>query len=164
MKTSVGDLECELWPERAPATVANFVGLANGTRPWKSRRGVVREPAFDTAVFDRVLPGLLLGVARTGEVGKDAPGYTLPDEAWPAMKHDRAGLLCAGRNPAFDWLITAGPAPLLDRAPDAGPRPRFTVFGSCGPIKLIEAIANAPSKRGKPVTAIHVEQVRVTRR
>src|SRR5262249_48314064 len=90
IETSLGSIECELFADRAPNTVANFVGLARGTRPWKTPSGKwVRQPAYDGTTFHRVVKGFVIqGGDPTGN-GSGEPGYVVPDELWEGAKHDR---------------------------------------------------------------------------
>lgn len=166
--TRLGRLRCTLWPDRAPATVANFVGLANGTRPWKTGRGWLLRPAYDGSSFHRLVPGVALAGGRPVEGAHDAPGYTIADERWPGMRHDRAGLLCARGRAAdqvgAELLITAGPMANLD-APDGGGdgRPAFTVFGECAPVELVATMAAVGDQYGRPREPLVIERARVER-
>jgi len=58
--TGMGELRCTLLADKAPQTVALFIGLANGTRPWRTIRGFAGVPAYDGSRFHRVLPKLLI--------------------------------------------------------------------------------------------------------
>jgi peptidyl-prolyl cis-trans isomerase A (cyclophilin A) len=166
--TAQGDIRCHLWPDRAPRTVANFVGLANGLRPFKAAQGWLETPAYDGSSFYRVIRGVGVLAGRIRGAARDSPGYWLADEMWPGMQHDRAGLLCArGVGPdrvGSEFLITSAPAPALD-APSDGPRrrPAFTVFGACAPLALIERIAEGGDAHGRPREHVIIERIRVER-
>ena len=61
IETSEGKLECRLFEDKAPITVANFIGLARGIRPWKNSDGKwVKEPAYDGTVFHRIIKGFMV--------------------------------------------------------------------------------------------------------
>src|SRR5690606_31745838 len=92
--TSMGQIDCELWAERAPITVANFVGLARGKRPWKSESGWVKRRFYDNTLLHRVVPGFVIQGGRPFDSIDGGPGYVIPDENWQGAKHDEAGLLC----------------------------------------------------------------------
>lgn len=160
IETNRGDLTCELWPDRAPLTVANFVGLARGLRPWKGPDGRwQRRRAYDDTTFHRVIPGFAIqGGSPTGRIDF-RPGYVIPDEIWEGANHDRAGLLCMvtpqPHTGGMQFFITDGPAPQLD-----GSHP---IFGTCGPLALVGAIARAPSRTGRPLAPIRIESIRITR-
>src|SRR6185369_2804702 len=92
--TSMGAFTCKLFDDKAPLTVANFIGLATGTRTWKDPTGAwVNKPAYDDTTFHRVIKGFMIqgGDARGNGTGEH--GYVIPDEAWGG-KHDKPGLLC----------------------------------------------------------------------
>jgi len=163
--TTLGTLHCTLMPERAPRAVAQFVGLANGRRPHRSRRGWVKEPAYDGSHLHRVVPGALVVGGRPVDAHPDGIGLVAVPEIWPGMPHDEAGLLCSagrGRMGAGELLLTGSGAPSSAKA-DAGPQIP-TVFGRCEPVALIDRISRVPSARGRPREAVVLERVRVTRR
>jgi len=93
--TTAGDLTCELFPDKAPKTVANFVGLAEGTREWtdpKTNQKVTR-PFYDGLVFHRVIDGFMIQGGCPMGNGMGGPGYKFADEFGPGLRHDRAGLI-----------------------------------------------------------------------
>jgi cyclophilin family peptidyl-prolyl cis-trans isomerase len=101
-ETSAGEFACALHFEEAPLTVANFVGLAEGTQPWRKLEsspdnagdGVLyRRPYFDGLIFHRVVGGFVIQTGSRNGLGTDGPGYTLPDEIVPSLRHDAAGVL-----------------------------------------------------------------------
>jgi peptidyl-prolyl cis-trans isomerase A (cyclophilin A) len=165
--TDRGELRCLLLADKAPIAVANFVGLANGTRAWKTRGGWQRTPAYDGSSFDRVTPGLAIIVSAPSSGQRGAPGYTIIDERWPGMRHDRAGLLCTRGihkdRVGASFLITDGPTPNLDTPADDPRKPAFTVFGSCEPLALIHQLAASPASHGRPDKRIVIERIRVRR-
>src|SRR4051812_40483090 len=90
IKTSKGELTCRLLSDKAPVTVANFVGLARGIRPWKSPEGAwVSRPAYDGTIFHRIIKGFMIQGGDPTGTGKGEPGYTIKDEIWTGAKHDR---------------------------------------------------------------------------
>ena len=164
IKTSEGDLSCRLFHDKAPNTVANFVGLARGTRPWKDPSGAwVTRPAYDGTTFHRVIPGFMVQGGDPKGTGAGEPGYTIPDEIWPGMKHDRAGLLAmANRGPntnGAQFFITDASAPHLTRAGT------YTVFGECAPASVVHAIANVPTGPGdRPVNDVVISSIEIARK
>lgn len=162
IKTSKGDLRCKLLDEKAPIAVANFVGLARGTRPFKDKNQWVTRHAYDGTTFHRVIKGFMVQGGDPQGTGRGEPGYTFKDELWSGngSKHDRAGLLCmANRGPdtnGMQFFITDAPAPHLDRS--------YTIFGECTPLPVVHAIANAPTDPGdKPQQDITIDKVEITR-
>ena len=164
IKTSQGDLTCRLFDDKAPRTVANFVGLARGTRPWKDPTGAwVTRPAYDGTTFHRVIRGFMIQGGDPKGTGAGEPGYTIPDEIWPGTKHDRAGLLCmANRGPntnGAQFFITDASAPHLTRAGT------YTVFGECAPVSVVHAIANVPTAGGdRPVQDVVISSITIERK
>src|SRR5262245_52331712 len=93
--TGFGDLECDLWEEKAPLTVANFVGLARGKRPWRDPRTEkwqTGKPFYDGLTFHRVIPGFIVQGGDVRGDGTGDPGYMLPSEADNGLVFDRPGL------------------------------------------------------------------------
>jgi len=86
--TPRGTIVAELFFQRAPLTVANFVGLAEGTLGPEPRR-----PFFDGLIFHRVVPGFVVQGGDPLGTGEGGPGYSFPDEFVPGLRHDAAGIL-----------------------------------------------------------------------
>ncbi len=158
--TDLGALTCALFDDKAPITVANFVGLARGLRPWKSQDGKwVERPAFDGTLFHRVVRGFMVQGGDALGTGAGDPGYVIPDEIWEGALHDRAGLLCmANRGPntnGAQFFITDGPAPHLDN--------RYTIFGECTPIDTVHKLAAVEVRGERPVQPPKIKRVTVKR-
>ena len=92
VQTTYGAFTIKLDFEKAPSTVANFVGLAEGTQPWIDyTTGEVRQqPFYDGIVFHRVVEGFVVQVGSPAGDGTDGPGYTFRDEFEPTLRHDQA--------------------------------------------------------------------------
>jgi peptidyl-prolyl cis-trans isomerase A (cyclophilin A) len=160
ISTSKGDLRCQLFDDKAPVAVANFVGLARGTRPWKSKDGWVKKPLYDGTTFHRIIPGFMIQGGDPKGDGSGEPGYVFKDEMWAGGKHDRAGLLCmANRGPntnGAQFFITDASAPHLDRS--------YTIFGECSPVSVVHDIANVPTgPRDRPATPVTIDKVAISR-
>jgi peptidyl-prolyl cis-trans isomerase A (cyclophilin A) len=160
IQTTLGDLRCGLWPDKAPITVANFVGLARGLRPWKTASGAWdKRPAYDGTSFYRVLPGFVIQGGSPNGQRDGGPGYVIPDEIWEDANHDRAGLLCManlGKNKGgMQFFVTDGPALHLDGG--------YTIFGECGPIELVHRLATVEADRGRPNQELTIQSVRIER-
>jgi cyclophilin family peptidyl-prolyl cis-trans isomerase len=111
-KTQRGDFTVELYADRAPRTVENFVNLA-------------RAGFYDGTTFHRVIPGFMAQGGDPTGTGTGGPGYQFEDEFHPSLRHDGAGTLSmanagAGTN-GSQFFITYGPTPHLDD--------RHSVFG-----------------------------------
>jgi len=168
LKTDQGTLHCELYSDKAPITVANFVGLARGTRPFERRGQWVKQPAYDGTVFHRIIKGFMIQGGDPTGTGTGSPGYTIPDEMWEGARYDRRGVLCmanSGPNTGgMQFFILDGIAPHL-----ASLR-TYTVFGLCEPGSVIEKLASVevravPGKfeKSKPVDPPELESVTITR-
>ncbi|HET7753528.1 MAG TPA: peptidylprolyl isomerase, partial [Anaeromyxobacteraceae bacterium] len=126
-KTSMGDIVVKLMPEKAPKTVENFVGLAEGTKKWTDPRTGMpsSKPLYDGTVFHRVIPEFMIQGGDPQGTGMGGPGYKFEDEIGPDNKFDRPFLLAmanAGPNTnGSQFFITEVPTPHLNRG--------HTIFG-----------------------------------
>jgi peptidyl-prolyl cis-trans isomerase A (cyclophilin A) len=158
--TELGEITCTLEPTAAPNGVANFVGLARGTRPW-------RDPATNTWVKRRFYDGLLFHriiddfMAQGGDVlgtGTGNPGYMLADEI-STLAHQPGTLAYANSGPntnGSQFYITEIATDWLDGS--------YTIFGACQPMAVIEALTALPTDASdKPLTDVHTESVAITR-
>ena len=111
-KTERGDFVVELYADRAPRTVENFVNLA-------------RAGFYDGTTFHRVINGFMAQGGDPTGTGTGGPGYQFGDEFHPSLRHDGAGVLSmANAGPGTNgsqFFITYGPTPHLDD--------RHSVFG-----------------------------------
>jgi len=157
--TSDGKLECELWPDKAPLTVANFVGLARGNRPWKKGNSWVKQPLYDGTVIHRVIRGFMLQGGDPDGNGSGGPGYVIPDEIWEDAHHDQRGLLCmANRGPntnGSQFFIMDGPAAHLDGG--------YTIFGKCGPEDVVLKLASTPTQGDRAIDPPKISKVVIRR-
>jgi peptidyl-prolyl cis-trans isomerase A (cyclophilin A) len=160
--TSMGTLRCDLFEDKAPMTVANFVGLARGLRKFWSGadHAWVGRPYYDGTTFHRVIPGFMI---QGGDLAGDGSGgvfYTIRDELHPSLKHDRGGQLCmANRGPNTNeaqFFITEAAAPHLDSS--------YTIFGQCTPTELVYRIARVPqADNNRPITPVIIKSVTIQR-
>lgn len=162
IETSLGTFSCRLLDDKAPVTVANFIGLATGERSWKDPNTSkwVNKPAYDGTTFHRVIKGFMIQGGDPKGNGTGEPGYVIKDEIWEGAKHDRAGLLCmANRGPntnGAQFFITEEPASNLDGG--------YTIFGECSPTQLVHDIAKVPTDPSdKPMTPVTIKSVKISR-
>jgi peptidyl-prolyl cis-trans isomerase A (cyclophilin A) len=164
IKTSMGSFYCDLFADKAPNTVANFVGLARGKRKfWDSDKVAwVARPYYDTTIFHRVIPGFMIQGGDHTNTGRGNIGYMIPDENNPALHHDRPGQLCmANRGPNTNeaqFFITEGATPHLEGS--------YTIFGQCEPATLVQRIARVPQSgmpTNRPLTPVVIEHVEIRR-
>jgi peptidyl-prolyl cis-trans isomerase A (cyclophilin A) len=160
IKTGLGTLICDLFDDKAPITVANFVGLARGTRPWKNPSGQwVKKAGYDGTTFHRVIKGFMIQGGDPQGTGAGEPGYVIPDEIWEGSAHDHKGQLCmANRGPntnGMQFFITDGGPRHLDGG--------YTIFGQCRPDDVLEKLASVEVAGDKAVNATKIEKVTIRR-
>jgi len=161
LHTTEGDIEVELFGDRAPETVENFVGLATGDRKWEDpETGETRtDPLYDGVLFHRIIDGFMIQTGDPTGTGRGGPGYTFEDEFHPELRHDGAGVLSmANHGPdtnGSQFFITLDAQPHLDD--------KHAVFGSVTDgMDVVEAIGNAPADgNNKPTSEIRLESVTI---
>jgi peptidyl-prolyl cis-trans isomerase A (cyclophilin A) len=160
--TSEGNFTARLFDTETPNTVANFTGLADGSKEWTDPRTgrKVKQPYFNGTVFHRVIDGFMIQGGDPLGQGTGGPGYTFADEFHPKLKHDKAGILSmANRGPNTNggqFFITLAATPWLDN--------KHSVFGEITEgMDVVKKIGGtATSKPGdRPVKPITVESVRI---
>lgn len=161
LHTSEGEIELVLFADRAPETVANFTGLAEGelaTNP------VTDDDAFyDETVFHRVIPGFMIQGGDPEGTGRGGPGYTFPDEIDPEAGFDRPGILAmANSGPdtnGSQFFITTDPVPHLDGA--------HTIFGEVADEASMDVVLQIAAVEtdadDRPVEEVVLEEVSVHR-
>ncbi|WP_293256254.1 peptidylprolyl isomerase [Nannocystis sp.] len=165
LKTPRGVIECELFADKVPATIANFVGLARGLRPVydKASDSWVKRPYYNNTTFHRVIPGFMIQGGDPTATGTGNPGYVIEDEIRPDLVHDAPGLLSmANKGPntgSAQFFITLNPTPHLDGL--------HTVFGRCTDegTRLADDIALVPRvENDKPKEPEQLETITIVRR
>jgi cyclophilin family peptidyl-prolyl cis-trans isomerase len=145
-ETSLGTIRAEIYQDKVPRTADNFLSL-------------VRKGFYNGVTFHRVIPGFMIqGGDPTGN-GTGGPGYTIPDEFHPDLKHGSAGILSmanAGPNTGgSQFFITLAPAPWLDG--------RHAIFGRVTEGQnVVEKIAGVPRDRSdRPRSSVRIESARL---
>jgi peptidyl-prolyl cis-trans isomerase A (cyclophilin A) len=160
--TSEGNFTARLFDAETPKTVANFTGLADGSKEWTDPRTgkKVKQPYYDGTVFHRVIEGFMIQGGDPLGQGTGGPGYTFADEFRPKLRHSKAGLLSmANRGPNTNggqFFITLAATPWLDD--------KHTVFGEITEgMDVVKKIGStATSKPGdRPLKPITVEKVTI---
>lgn len=160
--TTAGKMTCTLFPDKAPIGVANFIGLATGTKDWKnpiSRATKHGVPLYDGTIFHRVIPGFMIQGGDPAGNGSGDPGYKFKNEASPDLLFDRPGRLAyANAGPGTNgsqFFITEVPTPHLNGG--------YTIFGQCDDasvalVKQIASMSRDPSndKPFRPVKINHI--------
>jgi peptidyl-prolyl cis-trans isomerase A (cyclophilin A) len=162
LHTNHGDIVIKLFPNHAPKTVANFIGLARGTKEYRNPETGAKTTGrfYDGLTFHRVIPGFMIQGGDPQGDGRGGPGYTFADEFHPELQFDRPYLLAmANAGPGTNgsqFFITVGPTPHLNR--------RHTIFGEVADQDsrdVVDKIANVPTGRNDlptdPVVITSVE-------
>jgi peptidyl-prolyl cis-trans isomerase A (cyclophilin A) len=163
MKTTLGDIVLVLFEDKAPKTVANFVGLASGTKEWTDPKTgeKVKRPLYNGTIFHRVIPDFMIQGGDPLGRGTGGPGYKFEDEFSPDLKHSKPGILSmanAGPNTnGSQFFITVRATPHLDG--------RHSVFGEV--VKgqeVVNAIVSTPrGANDKPVKDVVLNEVVISR-
>ena len=178
IKTTAGNFTCELFKDKVPDAVANFVGLATGTKEWRdphSHAPQKGKPLYDGTIFHRVIPEFMIQGGDPLANGEGDPGYTFKDEYAPGLTFDQPGMLAyanSGPNTnGSQFFITEVAVPSLNPCLTAGgcnvsghhfPKGYgYTIFGQCSPVSLVAQIARAPRAANDlpyhPVKIIHIQ-------
>lgn len=160
--TSEGPFTIRLFEKDAPKTVANFVGLAEGTKEWKDPQTGEKKtaPYYNGVAFHRVIDGFMIqGGDRLG-TGTGGPGYNFADEFHPSLRHSRAGMLSmanSGPNTnGSQFFITLGPTAHLDN--------KHSVFGEVvDGMDVVKRIGSLPTRNDRPIKPVVINQVTIKR-
>lgn len=163
LKTSMGVIVVQLFEDKAPKTVENFVGLATGSKEWTDPRTgqKVKQPLYNGTIFHRVIPGFMIQGGDPLGRGTGGPGYRFADEFNPALRHNKAGILSmanAGPNTnGSQFFITLAPTPHLDN--------RHSVFGEVVQgQEVVVAIGNTPrGANDRPLKDAVLQEVIISR-
>lgn len=157
IKTTMGDIVCELYPAKAPMTVDIIAGLADGSREWtdpKTGTKMTGTPYFDGIIFHRVIPKFMIQTGDPLGVGRGGPGFTFQDEFSPDLRFDRPGRLAmanSGPNTnGSQFFITVAPTEHLTGM--------HTIFG-----QVIEGqeVANAISDAPRDGTDMPTQEIKI---
>src|SRR6266853_1663307 len=162
--TTAGTLRCTLFEKETPETVANFIGLANGTKDWKNpvsgstKHGV---PLYDGTIFHRVIPNFMIQGGDPAGNGTGDPGSAFKNETSPDLTFDRPGRLAyANAGPdtnGSQFFVTEVPYPSLDG--------HYTIFGQCDDesVELVKKIARMPrGPNDKPDNPVKINKITIT--
>jgi peptidyl-prolyl cis-trans isomerase A (cyclophilin A) len=168
INTTVGKMTCTLFPDKAPIGVANFVGLATGTKDWKNpvsgatKHGV---PLYDGTIFHRVIGGFMIQGGDPAGSGSGDIGIAFKNEVSSDLLFDQPGRLAyANAGPGTNgsqFFITEVATPHLNG--------NYTIFGQCdeATVALVTQIAHMATdptnnRPFRPVKIIHISIIHGT--
>ncbi len=143
-KTNKGDFKIELYADKAPLTVGNFMKL-------------VDQGFYNGLIFHRVIPNFMIQGGCPHGTGRGGPGWTIKDEFHPDLKHDSKGILSmanAGPNTGgSQFFITVAPTPWLDK--------HHAIFGKVVEgLEVIDTISKVETGRNdKPSQDVVINKV-----
>jgi peptidyl-prolyl cis-trans isomerase A (cyclophilin A) len=164
LHTTQGAIRLNLFPDHAPKTVANFVGLAEGTKEYSpaNAKGEPTGPYFDGSIFHRVIDGFMIQGGDPTGTGRGGPGYNFADEFHPELQFNKPYLL-AMANPGqpnrngSQFFITVAPTTWLNF--------KHTIFGEVADQDsrtVVDEIARAETKAGdRPVKDVVIERITI---
>lgn len=144
--TNQGNFKIELFQDKAPITVGNFMKL-------------VDQRFYNGLIFHRVIPGFMIQGGCPHGTGRGGPGYKIPDEFHPSLKHDDKGILSmanAGPNTGgSQFFITVAPTPWLDK--------HHSVFGKViEGYEVVESISKVQKDRNdKPLKDVLINSISI---
>jgi cyclophilin family peptidyl-prolyl cis-trans isomerase len=159
-------MTCTLFPDKAPIGVANFIGLATGTKDWKTSRGVTKHgvPLYDGTIFHRVIPEFMIQGGDPAGDGSGDPGYKFKNEVSSDLLFDRPGRLAyANSGPdtnGSQFFITE------DVAHSQHLSGSYTIFGQCdeATVELVKQIARMATdpRNNRPFRPIKINHITIT--
>ena len=165
IKTNLGDINVNLFPDQAPKTVRNFTGLAEGTQEWTDPKVKAKStaPLYNGTIFHRVIPGFMIQGGDPLGTGTGGPGYRFDDEPHPELTFDKPYLLAmanAGPNTnGSQFFITVAPTTWLNF--------KHTIFGEVAdqPSRdVVDAIAAVETgAQDRPKQNVVIESITISR-
>ena len=162
--TTEGNFTIKLHADKAPNTVANFVGLADGSKEWTDPKSgqKAKRPFYNGLIFHRVIADFMIQGGDPLGTGTGGPGYKFADEFNPSLKHDKPGILSmanAGPNTnGSQFFITLVPTPWLDN--------KHTVFGEVTEgLDVVKKIGKTSTTKpgDRPIKAIAIQSITIER-
>jgi len=170
--TTAGKLRCTIFEKETPNAAANFTGLADGTKDWRSpvthqtKHGV---PLYNGTIFHRVIPEFMIQGGDPMGNGMGDAGYNLKNgEILPTLKFDRPGRMAYANSGAPDtsssqFFITEAPTPFLNG--------NYIIFGQCDPasVDLVKKIARMPrdtrpgNTQDRPFNPVKINSITIER-
>lgn len=169
LHTNLGDIRLELFPEQAPETVSNFVGLATGEKTWTDPRTgeASNAPLYDNVIFHRVIPGFMIQGGDPLGTGTGGPGYVFDDEIDPSLTFAAPYVLAMANAGRRLGKGTNGSQFFITTAPTEWLQGKHTIFGAVADDasrKVVDAIsAVATDPRDRPLEDVVITSVTVVK-
>jgi peptidyl-prolyl cis-trans isomerase A (cyclophilin A) len=163
--TSEGNFTVRLFDAETPNTVANFTGLAEGSREWIDPRTStkVKRPYYNGTIFHRIIDGFMIQGGDPLGQGTGGPGYKFADEFHPSLRHTKAGILSmANSGPNTNggqFFITLAATPWLDN--------KHSVFGEVVEgMEVVTKIGTTPTGKpgDRPLKPITIQSVTIEKK
>lgn len=168
-QTSEGNFVAQLYEKETPETVANFVGLAQGTVAWRDPKTgkMLKKPLYQNITFHRVVPHDVIQAGDPTGTGSYNCGVRIRDEYLPGLRFDRAGRLAMANtgqenSAGCQFFITTNMAPTWNG--------KYAIFGQVVEGRdVVEKISRVPVHDERPVTpvkliAVTIERVKTEKR
>ncbi len=161
IETSMGTIHCELFGDKAPMTVANFVGLATGKKAWmnpNTKQVEHGKPYFDGLTFHRVIPGFMIQGGDPLGRGVGGPGYQFANEIDRSLKMDPGALAMANAGPdtnGSQFFIMEGSKPGLVGG--------YSIFGQCKDVDVVTKITHVPRDGEMPNPPVTITKVTISK-
>jgi len=161
-ETSLGTFTAALETQLAPKTVANFIGLVQGTKEWKDPKTsetVAGRPFYDGLIFHRIVDRFLIQSGDPTGTGSGGPGYTILDEFSSQLRYDTAGMLGMGNrgqanSSGSQFFITLQPTPELYKV--------NAVFGNVvRGMDVVRKIGAVRTRNERPLTPVILQRIRI---
>jgi peptidyl-prolyl cis-trans isomerase A (cyclophilin A) len=165
MDTSMGRITCQFYQKQAPLAVANFIGLAEGTKDWTdpaTKKKMHHKPYFDGTTFHRVIPGFMIQGGDPTGTGMGDPGFSFDDEFDPNLNFDRPGRLAM----ANSGPNTNGGQFFITEAGYDSLNQHYTLFGQCddSSVLVVKSIAQVErDSEDKPLEPVVLKKVTIFR-
>lgn len=166
-QTSEGNFTVELFSDKAPVTVENFIGLATGKKTWQhpaTRKQMSGKPLYDGTIFHRTIPKYMIQGGDPLGTGGGDPGYRFADEQ-NGLKFDEPGLLAmanSGKDTnGSQFFVTVAQVSHLNNP--AVPRPSYhTIFGKVvAGMEVVNKISEMPTRGDRPVNPVKLIKVEI---
>ena len=166
MDTSMGRITCQLYEKQAPKSVANFIGLAEGTIDWTNPTTGKKQhhkPYYDGTIFHRVIPEFMIQGGDPVGTGEGGPGYSFDNEVDPNLNFDQPGRLAMANtgepnSNGSQFFVTEQAYDFLNQ--------KYTLFGQCNEssVLVVKTIARVErDERDKPNTPVVLKKVTIVR-